>query len=88
MARYKRIVAEIEAILYTGENFDQVFKWAYEILGEEQQPAIYKSQTSDNVGVGTRTGMATCVPGSWLIYRNNEFYPCPADVFELNYEKV
>lgn len=75
-ARKKPVV--VEAMLYTGPNFDEVGEWC----------GAFHAGT-DYLIIKTLEGNHRANPGDWVIKGvKGEFYPCKPDIFDQTYEVV
>jgi hypothetical protein len=77
--KYKSKPAEIEAIKYTGDNKDEIYKFA----GEAVTP-YYGSD--GKVMVHTLNGSVELLLNHYIIKGKNDFYPCDPDTFESRWE--
>lgn len=80
MAKFKRKPIVYEAVQWTGENIEEISKFAN------------SAQVSRMVGVSelvieTLGGNMIAEAGDWIIKGvKGEFYPCKPDVFQESYE--
>lgn len=80
MAKFKRKPIVYEAVQWTGENIEEISKFAN------------SAQVSRMVGVSelvieTLEGNMIAEAGDWIIKGvKGEFYPCKPDVFQESYE--
>jgi len=80
VSAYRKKPVVIDALLWTGENFDDVASF----MG-------VAAPYFDNgyVLIDTLEGTMKAVPGDWIIKGvKGEFYPVAPDVFEQTYEPV
>lgn len=81
MPKFKKKPIVIEAIQFTGNNFDEICRFAglaVRIVGREQ-----------SLHINTLEGIMKASPGDYIIKGvNGEFYPCKPDIFEKTYELV
>jgi hypothetical protein len=83
MPKYRKKPVVIEAIQYTGENFQEIYEALPDI-------ADIKSHFRDgSIIIPTLEGDMTAIPSDYIIRGvNGEFYPCKEDVFHKTYELV
>ena len=82
MAKYRKKPIVIEAIQWTGDNFDELAT-----LGGAHE--YEQDFLSDNVTIKTLEGDMKAQKGDWVIKGvNGELYPCKPDIFEKTYEAV
>ena len=86
MARYRKkpVVIEIEAVQWTGENFDEIKKFCPNLVyhgtvGEENDCLLIETLEG---------GMRARVDDFIIQGVKGEFYPCKLDIFEATYEVV
>lgn len=94
MPKFRKKPVVIEAIQWSGRNFDEVMNFMQEFHGsklnyENAEEAALKS------GIITITTMhdgqmVNVVPGDWIVPdgKPNTFYPIKPDIFEKTYELV
>jgi hypothetical protein len=94
MARYKSKPAEIDAVLFTGENIDEVQEFCLVDSPSFFQPVDEEDRDDDpeivaqvwdklhSTWVGVKTGQYI-IKGT-----KGEFYPCDPEVFNGKYEKI
>lgn len=77
--QYRKKPVVIEAIEYTGENYEEIEAWCGENI----------FRLDDVAFIDTLEGAMIVRPG-WFIIRGvkNEHYPCEPSVFALTYEEV
>ena len=82
MAKYRKKPVVIEAVQWTGSNFDEIKafvdgRWEVEFDGDELLVHTLESGR----------GLLVASEGDWIIMGViGEFYPCNHDVFEATYE--
>ena len=82
--KYRKKPVVIEAIEWTGENFDEVKSWR----GKADQLFIHYVNTDDLV-IPTLEGDMHADVGDFIIRGvQGEFYPCKPDIFAETYEPV
>ena len=78
--KFRKKPAIIEAIQYTGDNSDEVIKWA------NRHNVTFCSVLSAVI-IDTLEGAMACRKNDWLIKGTaGEFYPCKTDIFAAIYE--
>jgi hypothetical protein len=87
-AKYRKKPVVIEAIQYTGDNFEELDLFTHhqfdELEDQTDDPEVVAEvfDTLHSTWVGVKLN-------NWIIEGiQGEFYPCDADVFENTYEKV
>lgn len=84
--RYRKKPVEIDALLWTGYNIDELLEFYPE--------AVYSTTpTEENyygpIVITTLEGNMLCHPNNYIIKGvKGEYYPCKADIFLETYEKV
>ena len=70
----------IEAIQFTGDNFNEIQRWC----------SVHLEEYSDGTfGVPTLEGTMKANVNDFIIKGiKGEYYPCKPDIFELTYDKV
>jgi hypothetical protein len=80
MPKFRKKPVVIEAIRFTGENYQEVSDFMH-----CQYPAIHFG----DLLIGTLEGTMKANPGDWVIRGiKGEYYPCKPDIFETTYEPV
>jgi hypothetical protein len=78
MTKYRKKPVVIEAIQWTGENVEEVSKFA----GNNCSIGL------DHVWIDTLEGVMRTDKGDYIIKGiKGEFYPCKPDIFEATYER-
>lgn len=81
--RFRKKPVEIEAMLYTGDNWVEIAKWL-----RESDVRIGREHTG-KASIPTLEGTMYASPGDWIIRGvQGEFYPCKPDIFAETYEAV
>lgn len=75
MKTYKRRITTIEAIQYTGYNFDEC---------KEFCPSSRPYYTKQYIGINTNTIVNT---NDWIIRDNDKYYTMPNNVFQVVFEE-
>lgn len=97
MPWYRSKVVEIEAILWTGHNIDEIMKFVYEDMRwkefsknpEYVNPGIGHTPTLGTLDIPTLEGVMTANAGDFIIRGlKGELYPCQPDIFEMKYEMI
>ena len=77
--RYRKKPVEIEAVQWTGENLEEIKKFAGNSLTYIEQHVI----------IETLEGCRRVNKGDYIIKGiAGEFYPCKPDIFKATYEEV
>jgi hypothetical protein len=102
MPKFRKKPIVIEAIQFTGDNFDELWCWTggwidQTIAGEDRYLRTLESRIHlagsggdpTKLVVETPEGDHFAGPGDWIIRGiRGEFYPCKPDIFEATYEAV
>ena len=76
--KFRKKPVVIEAIKYTGDNAEEIFKFC----DKAEFP-------DDELVIKTLEGTMIVSDGDWVIKGvKGEFYPCKSDIFEATYERV
>lgn len=85
--KFRKKPVVVEAILYNGENYHEVYLWA-ELLSGSDSPGLYYGVT-DGLFINTLEGPMHVSEGDWVIRgTQGEFYPCKPDSFSDTFEEV
>ena len=78
--KYRKKPVVIDAVKWTGENFDEITRFA----------TLSRVELSDGLlHIITLEGMMVADEGDFIIKGvKGEYYPCKPDIFEKTYEKV
>lgn len=77
--KFRKKPVVIEAILWTGTNFDDVSDFV--------QDTEIAYAGNNEVQIQTLEGVITAKAGDWIIRGvHGEYYPCKPDIFEKTYE--
>lgn len=85
MPKYRKIQLEIEAIMFDGENHDEIVEWS---------GGVVKTSTVETFNyvfleVETLEGTMVVNPGEYVIKGvEGEFYPCKPSIFKKTYELI
>lgn len=80
--KFRKKPVVIDAIQWTGNNFDQIRK-------EFGKAPIVEVKAKQSLIIDTMEGIITASKGDWIIKGvNGEYYPCKPDIFDKTYEKV
>lgn len=81
--KYKKKPVVIEAIKYTGNNFEEIIHFCNSLRMEKTiELGVF-------LVIKTLEGEHVATPGDYIIKGvKGEFYPCKPDIFEMTYEKV
>ena len=81
MARYRKKPVVIEAVQWTGRNWETITKF---ITAKHEL-----FEAGRIIDITTLEGKMSATPGDWIIKGvKGEFYPCKPDIFEQTYEVV
>lgn len=89
MAKFKKKPVVIEAVQWTGENFDACMQFMGDNGGHKKAYEDYEESALKfgQLYITTLEGVMTASKGDWIIKGvNGEFYPCKPDIFEKTYE--
>jgi hypothetical protein len=79
--KYRKKPVEIEAIQFTGENWEEIDQFL--TVDYEKYPI------GKLIRIPTLEGTMACDRGDYIIKGiKSEFYPCKPDIFEATYDKV
>jgi hypothetical protein len=91
MTKFRKKPIVIEAVKWTGKNFDEVMNFRNEFLGNKvnyENTEEWCLKTG-KMPIPTLEGMLTAGDGDYIIKGiKGEFYPCKADIFEKTYTLV
>jgi len=77
-SKYRKKPVVIEAIMWTGDNWDELEKWC---------PYGLSCTNGRDIVVDTSEGKMTAKLYDWIIKGvKGELYPCKPDIFEMTYE--
>ncbi len=83
MARYRKLPVEIAAVLWRGDNFDEVDAFMDGRYGFDISNGVHR------VIIQTLEGTMHGVPGDFIVKGvHGEFYPCKPDIFLSTYEVI
>lgn len=91
MKKYRKKPVEIQAVIWTGANFDECMKFMGENGGNK---IAYEDKEEHCIRMGTLpvktvAGNIVATKGDYIIKDvKGEFYPCKPDNFHLTYEEV
>lgn len=82
---YQKKPVRIEAIQYTGDNFDEI----KEFVGDSYYENVDERHLTLNIGIKTLEGDMTISLFDYVIKGvNGEFYPCKPDIFKKTYDEI
>lgn len=88
MSRFRKRPVVIEAIQWTGDNWDLVHAWLTKVC-EIGPIAKTVARRGHHVAITTLEGEVTASPMDWIICGTaGELYPCKPDIFANVYEPV
>lgn len=80
MPHFRKKPVVIEAVQWTGKNFEEVRAF---------YPSAITHVNLGTVSVRTLEGTMNAAKGDWIIKGvKGEFYPCKPDIFEATYEQL
>lgn len=83
MPFFRKKPVEVEAMQFTGDNYEEVISWA------DSDDVYRRTFESDRIEVVTHHGLAQAEKGDWVVKGvDGEFYPCRPDVFEKTYHRI
>lgn len=86
MAKYRKKPVVIEAIQYTGDNFDEIKELTKDSPTNRE---VLLRPASEKLVIRTLEGDMEADKGDFIIKGvQGEFYPCKLDIFEATYEKL
>jgi hypothetical protein len=85
-SRFRKKPLVIDAIQYTGSNWDAVWKWFLGFHKAQKLGQFYETD-GHRIKIGTQEGTMFADANDWIIRGvKGEFYPCKPDIFEETYE--
>lgn len=91
MRMFRKRPVVIEAIQWTGENFDELFDWGSPHGGILNAKILRDGDghNTTKLSITTLEGVMTAEVDDWIIKGiEGELYPCKPDIFEATYEPV
>lgn len=91
MAKYRKKPVIIEAVQWTGKNFDEIMNFRQEFMGNKFNYENHEEYCLKTGQMPFQTLLGTLIAGTndWIIKGvDGEFYPCKLDIFEKTYELV
>ena len=88
MAKYRKKPVVIEAVQWTGDNFEEIQKM---LINADENRVImpHPNEDEDSLLIVTLEGEMRADKGDYIIKGvKGEFYPCKPDIFEATYERV
>ena len=84
--KYRKKPVVVEAIQWTGDNYDEICKFV-------GKPLVFNAEPRDNsqprLAIDTLEGEMTATVNDYIIKGvKGEFYPCKPDIFLQTYEEV
>ncbi len=87
--RYRKIPVVVEAVQWTGLNWDEVAAFAGLPADDEIEIARQMSVADHRLRIRTLEGVMAADPGDWVIRGiKGELYPCKPDIFAATYESA
>ncbi len=89
MAKYRKKPVVVEAVKWTGENFEELANLISSLeVGRPKRRAVY-DESDMTLKIKTLEGVMKAQPGDFIIKGiKGEIYPCKPDIFEATYEAV
>lgn len=88
MPKYRKKPIVVEAVLWTGANWDAIVFFCGKAVRGDQE-TLERDGTRMPIFIDTLEGRMRAEIGDWIIRGvNGEFYPCKPDIFEKTYEVV
>ena len=82
MAKYRKKPIVIDAVQFTGGNYDDI-----RCFMSDSNTALFSD--GDDLKIKTLEGIHAISPRDWVIRGiKGEYYPCKPDIFEQTYELV
>lgn len=91
MGKYVKKPVVIEAVHWTGENYDECMNFMGENCGNKLAYEDYQEHciNTGEIHIDTLEGRLTASKNDWIIKGvKGEFYPCKPDIFALTYDKL
>ena len=91
MPRFRKKPVVVEAMEWTGENFDALYTWGNPRGGTITAKIVQAGAGEDpsKLAIETPEGDMIANVGDWIIRGvKGEFYPCKPDIFAMTYERV
>lgn len=88
VAKYRKKPVVIEAVQWTGENFEEIQKM---LINADENRVImpHPNEDDDSLLIVTLEGEMRADKGDYIIKGiQGEFYPCKPEIFAQTYEKV
>lgn len=86
--KYRKKPVEIEAVQFTGDNFEEVLAFTGSVARKESA-ACHDDGPPFWIRIDTLEGSMVAGRDDYVIRGvQGEFYPCRADIFEQTYEAV
>lgn len=85
MAKYRKKPVVVDALQFTGTNYDEIFAWAEKV--GTRPPVMIQASGGQGLNIGTLEGPHVASHGDWIICGvAGEFYACKPHIFEQTYE--
>ena len=83
--KFRKKPVVIEAIQWTGQNHDEVFRWIDGVTADHTPRTSVRGGVT--LEIDTLEGTMTAQPGDWIVCGvRGELYPCKPDIFAETYE--
>lgn len=89
--RYRKKPVIVEAILWDGDNYNEVFNFTEGHICKVAIPVgnMEVFECLDSIDINTLEGSMRATKGDYIIKGvKGEFYPCKSDIFKQIYEEV
>jgi len=89
--KFRKKPVVIEAIIWTGKNFDEICNFTGNFHGHKKAYEDYQEycEKTGEITIHTLEGDHLAKSGDYIIKGiKGEFYPCKPDIFEMTYEPV
>lgn len=69
MAKYMQAAVKVDAIQFTGDNFQEIFDWVGRWYGEDDGPGIWEDTIADSPALVVDSGDSNLwlTEGEWLV---------------------
>ena len=91
MGKYVKKPVVIEAVQWTGENYDECMNFMGQDCGNKLAYEDHQEHciNTGEIQIDTLEGRLTASKNDWIIKGvKGEFYPCKPDIFGLTYDKL
>ncbi len=90
MSIFRKKPVVVEAIQWTGKNFQELYAWGRPADVKLEAQIIWSIDAKKkSLAIKTLEGWVIASVGDWIVRgAQGEFYPCKPDIFEANHENV